>query len=191
MLDDMSLQTIKISPDEFTNADFGIFVTNSSKEEYLFETLKSLGQALIQNDKAKFSDMIRLLKASSVEDLERQITASEKQFTQEQQALQQQQMEAESQMQQAGQEFELEKQRRDHENKVLIAQIDAYKFREDIDQDDDGMPDIFEIEKFKTEAALKNRKLNLEEAKLKEATRQKDEEIAIKKKIANKPTPKR
>lgn len=191
MLDDMSLQTIKISPDDFLNSDFGIFVTNSAKEEYLYETLKSLGQALVQNDKAKFSDMIRLLKSSSVEELERQIVASEKQFTQEQMAQQEQQLQAQAQMQQAQQEFELEMQRRDHENKIKIAEIDSFKFQMDQDVDDDGTPDQFEIEKFKIEAGLKGKKLQLEEVKLKEGIRQKDEEIAIKKKIANKPTPKK
>lgn len=166
ILDDMSIQTLELTPDSMINADFGVFVSDSSKDNQTFETIKALAQPLLQNDKAKLSDIISIFKANSVEELERDIKVSEAQRLQEQQALQQQQIDAQQQMQKDQQEFELLLQKNELDTKVLIAEIDSFKFVKDQDSDDDGMPDQLEVEKFKVDTALKMRKLDLEEKKI-------------------------
>lgn len=181
VLDDMSIQTLEIYPDTFLNTDLGVFISNSPKEEAVFESLKSLSQSLIQNDKAKFSDLIKTLKSSSVEELESYIIESEKNAIEMQQQMQAQQAQIQSQLQQEEQSFKLEFQARELASKERVALIDSMKFLQDQDVDDNGIPDQFEIEKFKIETEIKNRKLDLEEYKIKNDVRQRDKEINVKK----------
>ena len=181
VLDDMSIQTLEIYPDTFLNTDLGVFISNSPKEEAVFESLKSLSQSLIQNDKAKFSDLIKTLKSSSVEELESYIIESEKNAIEMQQQMQAQQAQIQSQLQQEEQSFKLEFQARELASKERVALIDSMKFLQDQDVDDNGIPDQFEIEKFKIETEIKNRKLDLVEYKIKNDVRQRDKEINVKK----------
>lgn len=187
ILDDFSVATLEINPDELTDVDLGIFVSNSAKDELSLQKLESLAQAAMQNDKAKLSDMIKMFKSSSSTELEKYIIQSEKKSEQAVQAQIQQQQQAEQAMQQAEHQFEMAKLQMELDTKVQIAEINSFARQMDQDQDDDGIPDQFEIQKFETEAALKLKKLNLEEMKAKAAIKQKDEEIKIKNKVANKP----
>jgi len=50
VLDDLSMETIMISEDDLEDADLSVFVTDSAKEVTIFETLKQLSQAIIQNE---------------------------------------------------------------------------------------------------------------------------------------------
>lgn len=76
MLDDLSIQTLEVPSESLVNADLGVFISNSRDTE-LFQELKGLAQPLLQNDKAKFSDIIKLLKSTSVRELEINIKESE------------------------------------------------------------------------------------------------------------------
>lgn len=166
ILDDQSLATLEIEPESLENSDFGVFLTDATEEENVFQTLQQWGQALIQNDKATFSDMIKMLKTSSTEELESIIESAEKQREQQLAQQQQQEFEFQAQQEQRRQEFELEKQARDHQNKLLIAEIDSLKFQKDQDANDNGIPDQFELDKFRTETKLKERKLDIEQQKV-------------------------
>lgn len=77
MLDDLSIQTLEVPSESLVNADLGVFISNSSRDTELFQELKGLAQPLLQNDKAKFSDIIKLLKSTSVRELEINIKESE------------------------------------------------------------------------------------------------------------------
>lgn len=185
ILDDYSLATLQLTPDSLTNASFGVFVTDSPKEQFVFDTLQALGQSLIQNDKAKFSDMIKLLEATSTEQLKRQIIQSETQAEQAEQQQFQAQLEAQAAAQQAEQAFQLEFQAREHENKILLAEIDSFKFQKDPDINDNQVPDWLEIEKFRTETVLKQQKLSLEKEKLKQQKSKDEQELKLKSKQIN------
>lgn len=181
VLDDLSLATLQLTPDSLSNESFGIFVTDSPKEQFVFDTLQALAQPLLQNDKAKFSDIIKMLESTSIEQLKNQIIQSEARTEKTLQAQQEQQLQAQMQMQQEQQAFQLELQARDHENKILLAEIDSFKFQKDQDVDDNGIPDQFEIQKFQSELELKKRKLSLEERK-QEAQEEKNEtDVELKK----------
>lgn len=169
ILDDLSIAVLELNPDSITNASFGVFVTDSIKEEEVFQTLRGLMQALVQNDKASFSDLITTLKSDSIAELSNKIRSSEEKAQQREAEMQQMQLQAQQEMQQAQQEYELEKQARDHENKILIAEIQSFSRQMDQDSDDNGIPDQFEVEKFKTETKLAERKLDIEEMKAKAA----------------------
>lgn len=188
ILDDMSVATLDFTPDSITTASFGVFVIDSAKEQYIFDTLQQWGQALVQNDKANFSDLVKMLRTNSTQELQSHIEQSERDKLKEQQQLQQQQIEGQKQLQQAQREFQLEMQARDHENKLAIAELDTFKFLRDQDANDNGIPDQFEIEKFKTEADIKYRQLELQKQKMKQDKELKEKDLQIKK---NKPAAKK
>jgi len=182
----MSIATLDFTPDSISNRSFGVFVVDSPKEQYIFDTLQQWGQALVQNDKANFSDLIRMLRSNSSRELQSIIEQSEQQRQQQEQALQQQATEGQLQIQREAQEFQFELQSREHENKIALKELDTFRFLQDQDQDDNGIPDQFEIEKFKTEAALKLKKLDLEARKLAQDKELKEKDLAIKR--SKKPT---
>lgn len=189
VLDDLSIETIEITPEELTNIDLGIYVSNNSRDEEVFRNLQNLSQALVQNDKATFSDLVKMFKSTSIEELESMVTEAEAKANKMAQEQFQQQMEAQRAMQQEEQAFELEKQSRDHQNKILLAEIDSFKFQQDQDINDNQVPDQLELARFHEDTKLKSRQLQLDEYKLKNQIRQKDEELEIKKRQANrKPT---
>ena len=194
VLDDLSLETLNITDTSFFNSDFGVFVSSGAKESTVFQRMQDLAQPLLQNDKAKFSDIIKLMRSDSITELEKQIEQSEKDFeerqAQEMQAQQeqlQQQIQAQKEMQEDQQAHEKELKEMELENKILLAQIDSFKFQQDQDSNDNGVPDQLEVAKFQADVALKNRKMDLDEKKMKQDAKQKEEELKIKKKQANKP----
>lgn len=147
VLDDLSLSTLELTPESLSNASYGIFVTDSPKEQMIFDTLQQWGQAMLQNDKAKVSDLINMLEATSTQKLKKDMLASEKAFEDSQRGMQDAQMQGQQALQQEQQAFELEFQAREHANKIKLAEIDSFKFQKDQDSDDNGIPDAFEIAK--------------------------------------------
>lgn len=186
VLDDLSIATLQFTPDSLNNASFGIFVTDSPKEQFVFDTLYNWGQALLQNDKAKFSDMIKMLESTSTQELKKHVIQSEEQAMAAEQQQIQQQIQAQAAMQQAQQEFELEFQAREHANKVELAEIDSFKFQKDQDVNDNEIPDQLEIEKLRQNVRIQNRKLDLEERKLEQDAKFKAQDLKIKSKKAQK-----
>ncbi len=174
ILDDLSLSTLELTDTSLENADFGLFTSNAIKESTLFKDMKMLTQSMLQSGVATISDVIKLLKHDSIEDLENSIVAVEEN----RQAMSQEQSMAQNehaaQMQREQQDFEFEKQRRDHENKIELAKIDSFKFQMDQDINDNNVPDQLELAKFKSDVALKTRKLDLEEQKIKKMSAIKD-----------------
>lgn len=173
ILDDLSVATLEIGPSDLQNADFGVFLSNHIKDHEVFETMRAMIQPLIQNDKAKMSDIIKMIKATSTQDLANQIEASEEL------AMQQQQQEMQMQMQLAqdqlkADQIENEKERQlkreiallESETDIRLKEMDMLKES----GDNDDIPSELEIEKFKVDTEFKRKKLELEERKLKQAS---------------------
>lgn len=167
VLDDSSIQTLNIPAESLYNADFGVFVSNSSKDNQLFDALKGLAQPLLQNDKAKFSDILKMLKATSVRELELDIAQSEKRLQEEQLQQIRAQQEAQKEAQQlAAQTTELQFQHA----KELQAQKDAAALERELvkasgfgaDVNENQVPDALEYQKFREEITLEYDKLKHE-----------------------------
>jgi hypothetical protein len=166
VLPDLSYSILSISPSDLTNWDVGVYVLSSGKEAQMFDDLKAMSSALLNTNRAKFSDLIKLYKASSTQELEEGIRQSEANMQQEQMQMQQQQIEAAQAAQQAQQQFELEKQAREHAHEIAKAEIESFRFQRDQDLDNNNVPDQLEVEKFKADVALQSRKLDIEEKKV-------------------------
>jgi hypothetical protein len=67
----------------------------------------------------------------------------------------------------------------DNQTKITVAEIGSFKFNEDQDSNDNGIPDQLEIEKLRMSSKHNERKLSLEERKLKvqEEKNKKDAEL--------------
>lgn len=144
--------------DNFSYEDFDIFVTDSTKEVQAIERLRALIQPAMQNgaslvDAAEMYTMDNLsLIKSKLQELEQQ-RLSQQQAMQQQEAEQQQQLiqmqnqvkEQELMLKEA--ELDLEKYKIDQDNatKITVAQLNAYRESENMDQDMNGIPDPIEI----------------------------------------------
>jgi hypothetical protein len=194
VLDDMSVQTLRITPDELQNVDVGIFVADSGKEAEIFRKMNDLVQFVIQSDKAKISDAIKIIKANSTsQQLERELQQSESNREAREDAIQQQQAQIEQQKIQAQQELQEDEQAHDKEMKMLdiegkvrVAEIQSFGFQRDQDINNNRVPDQLEIDKLVNQNAIENRKLDLEERKLSQDKELKEKEIKAKNSAANK-----
>lgn len=182
VLDDLSMEVINLTEDDLEEADLGVFVSNSMKENRVFETLNQISQALIQNDKSNLSHIISILESESLAELKREV----KVFEEEQSAQQQAQLDQQMKLQQDAQAYAREtmqiKENMVTDREIRKAEINVYARQQDLDQDNDGVPDMLEIEQFKLKMLESDRKSNIEEKKLK----LKEKEIKIKQQIADK-----
>lgn len=131
VLDDLSVATLELEKDDLHNSDYGVFLVDSAKEAEAFATLREWGTALLQNDKAKFSDMMNLVSATSTHELheqikksERDIEAKEQQMQQAQQQMQEQQIQAETQLESAKIKAEMDKAILQAKTQLQIKQMD-------------------------------------------------------------------
>lgn len=161
ILDDLSIETLTITPENLTNADMGVFVGNSLKEEAVFKAIQDMALTMANAGKVKVSDLIKMLKSDSIEQLERDLKLSEEQIEQ----MQAQQSQSEAQMQQTSLQHEWDMQTRELETKIQIAQIDSFKFLNDNDSDNNQVPDQLEIAKFVHQVNVDEEKLKIERRK--------------------------
>ena len=163
ILDDLSLDAIAITPDLLTNADMGVFVGNSQKEEQVFKALQDMSMALANAGKVKMTDLISMIETDSIEELKRDLRISEENMAQEQA----QQAQIQQQIAQEANKLKWDMQTRELENKLEIARIDSFKFQQDQDSNGDNIPDQLEVAKFIHEVKKSEEELALEKEKLK------------------------
>lgn len=204
--DRLQRSSVSVNPGDFANCKLGVYVVDSSRDNQVFTELKSLSQLILQNDKGRLSDVIKMIKQkSSIEGLTRDIEKFEKfvQDSQTQQAQQAQQIEqqriaADKETKLAEMNHEKELKAMDIEGKIRVAEIGALGFAEDKDFDNDGTPDVIEAAKLdvdKQKIALEREKeinkVNLEYDKMRNDREMKREDNETKIKVAkSKPRPK-
>jgi hypothetical protein len=188
--------------DKFTSSEYGVFVSNASKDLQALEALKSLTQAALQNDKMTISDVIEIYNSSSIADIRNKIKVSEaeaqareQQMQEQQMQMQQQQMQMQQQEKQMQMQFDIEKENRedarnseDNRTKLEIARMnmagkmaDSDKDSEiDTDQNDNSIRDSIDMAK-----------LDIERDKLNETKRKNKADEQIKREqLRKKPTSK-
>ena len=157
ILNDASRAFITLS-DDFFYEDFDIFISDSTKDSQDLQMIKSLYQPAMQNG-ASILDIAEIMTLDNISEIKTKLKQIEKRRAEmEQQAadaenqrqaqliqLQNQAKAEELAIRQA--ELELDKYKIDADNnaKIAVAEIGAYKYQKNIDQDGDGMPDPIEI----------------------------------------------
>lgn len=206
VLDDGSTVLFDID-DSFMESEYGIQVTNGAKSYELIQNLKQLAHAGIQNQMITFSQLMDIYTTDSVASIRRKIQRSEQEMKAQQEQIQQRESEmAQQQIQAAAEEEEKVREHdrelwaredarntQDNETKLIIADMG----NEDIHTDNGANDDKQSIDGLRQQAKKidadirqKDRQQSEVERSNKVKERQKDKEIGIKQKVANKPTPK-
>lgn len=157
VLDDGTRAFLEIAED-FPYETFDIFVTDSTKEVQTIETLKQLIQPAMQNG-ASLADVTEILTTDNVSMIKQKLEEIENtrlereqaQIEQEQQMqmelaqLEQEQNEQKLLLEQAKLDLEKYKIDVDAETRIVVAEINAYRGKAELDQDNSGIPDPIEI----------------------------------------------
>jgi len=189
--DDMSTVFFSIDGNEFINSEFGVFVTNASKDQEALQALKQLTQAALQNDKISFSNVIDLYLNESLSGIKNKLRAAEVERNQEIQAQQTQQLKSNENVTQAqieARERELDRedtnQELDRRNKIDVALIQAHS-RKGSEEEGEPIKDrgdekmSLEREKIKNKQNIEEQKLRILRDKQKEDSRLKEKQIAL------------
>lgn len=209
ILDDLGRQVIEFDAEDFASSEFGLNFTSGNKVTELQQLYKQLAQSMIQNDKISISAIMDIYNDPSLASIRRKIESSEENKSNEIQQQQQAQFKAQQDQIAQQQQFEVTEREKDRElerEKIQmdyeIALLNLEHQKEERDYNNDGIEDDknYELnkEKLNKDVELKRKKLeNDRDLKLKQLEetkrinkikeQQKEKEIAIKNKIANKP----
>ena len=159
ILDDATRAFVQLS-DNFFYEDMDIFVDDSTKNQQYIDQLKQLLQPAMQNG-ASLLDIAEIITLDNMSMIKNRLEEIEQkrmeQMQQQQQAEQQAQQQMAEQQNQLKEEelmlkeaeMDLEKYKVDQDNatKITVAQLNAYRGAENMDQDMNGIPDPIEIGK--------------------------------------------
>lgn len=159
---------LDITP-KFYYEDMDVFVSDTSKDLESIQKLQQLIQPAMQNG-ASLLEAAEILTNDNFNIIKQKL----KDMQTRQEQIQQQQQEAEAQQQQQLQQMQNESKQQelmlqeaqmdlqryqidqDNQTKIAVAQINAYRGAEDIDQDNNGIPDVAELGK----QAIEQQKIN-------------------------------
>lgn len=194
--DELATIFFSVDMNEFVNSEFGVFVSNSAKDQEALSTLKQLMQAALQNDKASLSTIIDVLNSESIADTKQKLIKSEQDMAKRADDSQKAQLDHEKELQAMQQEHERsiwdhddEQKQLDRENNIEIAEIKALGMVDGMsktpDSDNNGIPDVLEIEKLKQKDMVDREKMSLERTKLRvtqlEARKEREHQAEMKK----------
>lgn len=152
---------VQVNGTDLKFRDLKVFLTNRPEDKQMFNEIRGLSQAVLQNG-GSLHDIIELYSTNSVRDMKqvfktlknRQDQLQDQQMQQKQQQLDQQQQQAEATLQQAQQQHQEQLAHDDYQkeldriNKIEIATIAAQaKEGLPLDADQSGVPDALEIDK--------------------------------------------
>lgn len=161
---------LDITP-KFYYEDMDVFVSDTSKDLENIQKLQQLIQPAMQNG-ASLLEAAEILTNDNFNIIKQKL----KDMQTRQEQIQQQQQEAEAQQQQQLQQMQNEAKQQelmlqeaqmdlqryqidqDNQTKIAVAQINAYRGTEDMDQNDNGIPDVAELGK----QAIEQQKINQE-----------------------------
>lgn len=159
VLDDGTRTFLQID-DNFPYEDFDIFISDSTKDNQAIEQLKNLIQPAMQNG-ASLLDAAEIITEDNLTVIKNKLREIEEKRMQQAQEAQQQEAQQQQQLVQMQNEvkeqelmlkeaeLDLEKYKIDQDNatKITVAQLNAYRNAENMDQDMNGIPDPIEIGK--------------------------------------------
>ena len=173
MTDEFANVFFKLNGDQFANSEYGLFLSNSAKDNMAIEALKQLTHAALQNDKMTLSDVVQIYNASSLADLRQNLKTSEAEYEERQQKLQQQQQEMQMQQLQMQQQISDQKESRedarnfeDNKTKVEVALINAESKAMDRDANNNGIRDDIDLAKLQLEREKMGQKTNETQQKM-------------------------
>jgi hypothetical protein len=162
---------VSVNGSDLRFRDLKVYLTNRPEDKEMFNQIRGLSQAVIQNG-GSLSDIIELYSTNSVRQMKkvfkilknRQDELQNQQLQQKQQQLDQQNEQAQAQLQQAQQQYDQKIAHDDYQkdldriNKVEVATIIAESKGQPVtDNDSNGVPDALEISKLQNEESKATR----------------------------------
>ena len=193
MLDDTNRTFLQLA-DEFFYEDFDIFISDSTKENQNIEMIKSLYQPAMQNG-ASLLDIAEIMTLDNIASIKSKLGEIEKKRAEQQQQMQDAESQREIQLEQVKnqskqQELQLQQQKleldkykidTDNQTKITLAEIDAYKFQQDLDANGDGIPDPMQI----ADLSIKRMELDANRMDMQMNAMQKQQEASDKNDLEN------
>ena len=176
ILDDLSQKTLQIDSMLLDNSTFGLFVSDSIKNEETKETIRQLALAAIQNGQASLSDILNVLRVDNMVEASEMIKLAELKREEREDA----QSKAEQEQQERQREFLIQQRREEHEMDIeltIVKEEERRKtaiieksllgasFNPDVDENNNRIPDFLEIAKTQIDEVNKKSRLDLDERK--------------------------
>ena len=98
VLDDSTVNLLKIEPSQLTESNFNIFISDSARDQEIFLTMRQLAHAALQNQQAELSDIVKLFTSESTSEMRTLLEKAED--TRREREAQMQQQQQQTQMQQ-------------------------------------------------------------------------------------------
>ena len=195
LLDDMGQEMVS-QFDEFVATDYDLHVSNSANDTQLYDDLRALSQAAIQNGQATISDLIAITQSESVQDVARRLEDSAAKIQEENRKMEEEklkQAEAAAQADNAAKQALLEFEIKRHndvvsvEREKMATNIEIAKIKESgadmrdarakdieqdrVDTDKNGIDDYIDIRRTDIDENYKINQIRLKEEELAEKTR--------------------
>lgn len=191
IVDEVYTAMLEVDGEIFPDSDYGVFVSNSSKDHQTKEKIESLASIALQQEKINLSDLITIYKSNSIAEIESKIRKGEAERAQAEQQNAQASGQQALQMNQEKMAWEREKMLNDNEqneldrqNELQKATLAAMKGKDGPgDMNGNGIPDPVETARLYMDQSMNNAKVAEGQGKmaLQAAKQMKDAEIAEKK----------
>ncbi len=194
--DDMSTAMGMIDSEDFPNADFQLFLSNSRKDHEVLQFFQDHISEALQNDKIEYSQIADLVGSDSIADSKAGLKKAEQERKQSAEQQAQADRDLQMQMHKETMDFEREKLDREDANKaadretdILVAELKAVGSQSinEPDADANGIPDVMEIGKLaleqtkhSNEVLLKGQELEHKRTESMKAHQIKEKELALK-----------
>lgn len=176
VLDDLSVRTLDLDPALLDNSTIGLFVTDSSSAQEIKDTITQLAHAALQNQSVKFSDIVSILKETSITAAEDRLKASEVESEERanqaeiakikaQKDLEESKVQHEKEKWQHEIDLAIVKEEEKRKTEVVKGALVGASFNPDQDVDKDGINDYLEIARHGLDADVKRAKVDLDVAK--------------------------
>jgi hypothetical protein len=184
---------VQVNGDDLKFRDLKVFLTNRPEDQKMFNEIRGLSQAVLQNGGSLY-DIIELYSTNSVRQMkkvfkslkERQEQMQDQQMQQKQQEMEQQQQIAQAQIQQAQQQHdstianENYQKELDRINKVQIAMIAAESKAGPLsDADASGTADVLEMSKLSTETSKAAKEYEAKMAEIQNENKKENNKMTI------------
>lgn len=157
VLNDLQRKFFEVTDANFLYEDMGVFISNSTKDMAVLQTLKQMAQQMFASKEISLSEYVNVLKSNSIKDIEyfaKEAGARQESMMQQQQQMQQQQMQQQGAM--AEQQFQLQMQKEQlqmqiEQEKLVIEQqkLELEKYKIDLQE-----ANKLEIAKIKAESDI-------------------------------------
>lgn len=176
VLDDLSVRTLDLDPALLDNSTIGLFVTDSSSAQEIKDTITQLAHAALQNQSVKFSDIVSILKETSITAAEDRLKASEVESEERVNQAEMAKIKAQKDLEESKVQHEKEKWQHEidlaiikeeekRKTEVVKGALVGASFNPDQDVDKDGINDYLEIARHGLDADVKRAKVDLDVAK--------------------------